>query len=270
MLRLAIGLLTVVLAFAAGTIRLYLKDGGYHLVREYQVAGDRVRYYSVERGDWEEIPLSLVDLKRTEGEIKAREEELKEEAKVISQEERVEREQIEEAARVPGDPGVYRVAGTELRPIPQAEPKVVSNKRRSVLKVITPIPILSGKATVELDGETSQNAVATDRPEFYLRLAALERFAMVRLTPHKKNKSRIVEKWDIVPVSNELIEERQEVSIFRQQAGEGLYKIWPTEPLKPGEYAVVEFTDGKGNVQVWDFSYRVGGSPEPAKSKAGR
>ena len=49
------------LAFAAfaANIKLYLKDGDSHLVREYEVKGDRVRYYSVERGDWEEIPLAL-------------------------------------------------------------------------------------------------------------------------------------------------------------------------------------------------------------------
>ena len=43
------------LAFGA-TFKLYLKDGDYHMVREYQVLDDRVRYFSTERGDWEEIP----------------------------------------------------------------------------------------------------------------------------------------------------------------------------------------------------------------------
>jgi len=50
-------------------VRLYLKDGSYHLVREYKVSGDRVRYYSVERSAWEEIPLGLVDIEKTEKEI---------------------------------------------------------------------------------------------------------------------------------------------------------------------------------------------------------
>ena len=58
----------------AASQRLYLKDGSYHSVREYQKVGDRVRYYSTERGDWEEIPLDLVDLKRTEEEVKAQDE----------------------------------------------------------------------------------------------------------------------------------------------------------------------------------------------------
>jgi hypothetical protein len=54
------------------TFKLFLKDGDFHLVREYQVQGDRVRYYSTERGDWEEIPLSLVDINRTEQQRKLR------------------------------------------------------------------------------------------------------------------------------------------------------------------------------------------------------
>jgi hypothetical protein len=56
----------------AANLKLYLKDGGYHLVREYKVESDRVRYYSVERSEWEEIPLDLVDLKRTQSEAAER------------------------------------------------------------------------------------------------------------------------------------------------------------------------------------------------------
>src|SRR6516165_5611097 len=41
--------------------RLILKDGSYQIVRQYQVVGDRVRYLSLERGVWEELPNDLVD-----------------------------------------------------------------------------------------------------------------------------------------------------------------------------------------------------------------
>src|SRR6267378_1660575 len=41
--------------------KLVLKDGNFQLVREYERKGERVRYFSLERGDWEEIPAAMVD-----------------------------------------------------------------------------------------------------------------------------------------------------------------------------------------------------------------
>src|SRR5213082_1864333 len=41
--------------------KLVLKDGTFQLVRDYRRNGERVRYLSAERGDWEEIPAAVVD-----------------------------------------------------------------------------------------------------------------------------------------------------------------------------------------------------------------
>src|SRR3974377_2071337 len=84
----------LVLAFAAwaANVKLYMKDGSYHIVREYEVQSDRVHYYSVERSEWEDVPLELVDLKRTESEAAERRTKQEEDAKAVAEEEKAERD----------------------------------------------------------------------------------------------------------------------------------------------------------------------------------
>ncbi len=242
-------------AYAANS-KLYLKDGGFHVVREYKVEGDRLKFYSVERSQWEEIPKELVDLTRTETEGARKSAALAEEAKIISEEDKAVRALQDEILKIPQDAGVYALDGTALHIFKLAESKVHTNKGRSILKAVAPIPIVAGKATVEIDNAHATDIVHNDRQEFYIQLEGEQRFGIVKLTPHLG--VRIVERLTIVPITKEVAEEMDQVPIFRKQLTEGgLYKIWPEKALEPGEYALVEYTEGKINTQIWDFAYRV-------------
>jgi hypothetical protein len=255
MCRRLILLLSCAIAAWAANVKLYMSDGSYQIVREYKLEGDRVRFYSIERSEWEEVPKELVDLKRTESEAKARQEQLEKEAKVFSEEEKVARELEKEVMRIPQNPGVYWVEGDQAKSLKAAESMVHTNKGRSVLKVLSPIPVVSGKATLEINGAHSEHIFANPEQEFYIQLSQVERFGIIRLTP--KGAVRIVENLTIVPVTKEMEEERDPVEIFQKQmTPDGLYKIWPKQPMTAGEYAVVEFAEGKMNMQIWDFAVK--------------
>ena len=241
----------------AANVKLYLKDGTYQLVREYQVQADRVRFYTVERGEWEEIPLDMVDLKRTQTEAAAREAQFQRDAKDLAEEEKAVRELDTERSRIPTDPGVYWLEGNKANAIKEAEASVRTNKGRAVLAKLSPVPMVAGKATLELQGEHSANVFTNPEQEFYFQLATTERFGMIKLTPGKGG-VRIVENLSIIPVTKEVVEEPTEVETFQRELDpDGLYKIWPREALPPGEYALVEFTEGKLNMQIWDFAIKA-------------
>jgi len=245
------------LAFTAwaANFKLYLKDGTYQIVREYKVQSDRIRYYSVERSDWEEIPSELVDLKRTESEASERKAELEKDAKILSEEDKIQREMQKEVMRIPQDPGVYWVDGTKAVVLKAAEASVRTNKGRSILAKIAPVPIVSGKGTLELNGAHSQNVFTNPEQEFYIQLSSAERFGIAKLTP--KGQVRIVENLTFMPVTKEVDEELTLVGTFQKElTQDGLYKVWPKEPLEAGEYAVVQYTAGKMNVQVFDFAIK--------------
>jgi hypothetical protein len=268
-LRLSVLLLSAFAAFALVafsatglTQRLYLKDGTYQLVREYKVLEDRVRYLSAERtGEWEEIPLELVDLNRTKKEVAEHEAELAKETKDDADEANAIQEQKNEANYVPDEPGVYYVRGEKLDPLKEAEVTVVSDKKRTVLKILSPMPVVAAKNTVELATPNAQFRVAGDRPEVYFRLNTIDAIAIIKLAPKKG--SREVETVKIDPITKMLSQDRVAVPTFTRQVGEMLFKIWPEQPMTPGEYALIEYQDEQGVLQVWDFG--VGEPPTAGK-----
>jgi hypothetical protein len=255
----AVLLLVSILGFGE-TLKLYLKDGGYHAVREYQVQGDRVRYFSTERGDWEEIPKELVDLEKTERERKVKSEELTKEARAQDEEDQAERALRKEIQSIPIESGAYYKQDEKIETLPSAEFQVITDKKRKAIMMISPVPLIPGKATVVIKGERAKFVVKEPRPNFYFRLSKEERFGIVKLTP-KKN-VRVVENISIIPVSKEAYEERKQMDTFQQQLAPDLYKIWPEKPLGSGEYAIIEFSDSGDQTDlqllIWDFSVEGG------------
>jgi len=239
------------------TFKLYLKDGDYHVVREYQIQGDRVRYYSTERGDWEEIPKELVDLEKTERERKSKDTELSKEAQEEQEEAAALREERREIASIPMDVGAYYKVGDEIKPLKLADYQVITDKKRRAIAALSPVPLIPGKASVVIQGEHSSFSVNEERPSFFMRLSKEERFGIIKVVPKKK--VRVVEDISIVPVAKEAIEDMKQVEVFQQQLGSGLYRVWPEKALSPGEYALVEYGDAaekKEDIEllVWDFA----------------
>jgi hypothetical protein len=252
--------LVLLTAVALGaTERLYLKDGTYQLTREYQVLQDRVRYYSTERGDWEEIPLDLVDLDRSKKEAAERQTQVETDAKAQAEEDAAVRSARQQVEQIPMENGAYYIKGEQvqqgeqLQALKVAESKIVNNKKRSVLRILSPIPLVPGKATVELDGEHAALRVTGDRPEFYFRLSDYEQFGIVKVAAKKG--VRVVENLSILSLQGhrDVDEQQDTVATFKKQEADLLYRVWPEKPLEPGEYALIQFTPGKVNPQIWDF-----------------
>ena len=238
---------------SAANFKLYFKDGTFQLVREYKLEGDRLNFYSVDRSSWEEIPAELADLKRTDAEAASRKATLDKKADQLNEEAEAAKEERAEIRRIPRDPGVYMLENDQLRIFKLADASVKSNKGRQILKYVTPIPIVSGKSTLEIQGEHSINILKDTRPEFFLQTSLEDSFGIVKLTSQKG--VRIVERILVAPVVNEVAEERDTVPSFTKQLTDsGLYKIWAQDTMEKGEYAVIEYNEGKVDGRIWDFS----------------
>src|SRR5581483_9130072 len=95
--------------------RLILKDGSYQAVTKYEVKGERVRYLSAERGEWEELPNSMVDWPATEkyekdratGDVSPVAHEISEEEKAEREAEQAKAPEVSPGLRLPYGDGVF-------------------------------------------------------------------------------------------------------------------------------------------------------------------
>lgn len=257
----ALALLACAPAALAQRLAIFLTDGTRLDVREFEALEGRVRYFSLDRRQWEEVPADLVDMERTrvhnrlaQAAVQVREEEDRREREAA-------RRARTELHSVPLDDGVYYLAGGGPLPMEQAFWDLGKSKKRTVLNVLAPMPVMPGKRTLSIPGLAAEMVTTGPKPAFYLRLDEFSRFGIVRVKPEKGRDRRIVQTILRVPRTEDEFEQQEEVDVFRQQLAPLVYKVWPVEPLPAGEYAVVDFTPGETDLRAWDFSHRPAGAP---------
>jgi len=271
--------------------RLILKDGSYQLVTKYEVKGNRVRYMSAERDEWEELPESLVDWPATEKYEKDRTSGTPvPEAARLDKELEHERD-VEEAAlpqvapglRLPEDSGVFLLDSFQGEPqiveIQQTAGDVNRNTKGNIFRgAVNPIAGL--KQTIELDGAHAPVQAHVEVPSLYINvdsapdesgtskdargsagpqqpqqpqqpIVPFDRFRIVRT--EVKGGKRIL--GDVKrQVTGKISQEQHYVKTTITRVSGGWFKVTPTESLLPGEYALVEVMGKEGmNLYVWDF-----------------
>jgi len=172
--------------------RLILKDGSYQLVTKYEVKGDRVRYKSAERDEWEELPSALVDWPATEKYEKDRAPSAIPEAAALDNDNDNDRDkesdketvagreadvshlpQVAPGLRLPEYSGVFLLDNFQGQPqlveLQQAEGDINPNTKANILRGALR-PIASAKQTVELEGEHSALHAHVAVPSLYIKV----------------------------------------------------------------------------------------------------
>jgi hypothetical protein len=159
--------------------RLILKDGSYQLVTKYEVKGDRVRYYSSEREEWEELPNSLVDWPATEKYEKDRASmaaapeavQLDKEAEHERELEEQPQPQVAPGLRLPEESGVFLLDSFQGEPqiveIQQTSGDINRNTKGNIFRGAIN-PVASSKATVEIEGAHATVQSHVDVPSLYI------------------------------------------------------------------------------------------------------
>ena len=143
--------------------------------------GDRVRYWSVERSQWEEIPAALVDWDAThksEAEQASHDAELK--AKIHASDLAMRTKDIDVDRSLEIKPGLflpdaigfYALDRDKLiREMKQSTAEVKMSTGREVEKIMSGVALIPDKKTMEIPGERAAMRLATAEPEFFMRPA---------------------------------------------------------------------------------------------------
>jgi hypothetical protein len=262
--------------------RLILKDGSYQLATKWEVKGERVRYLSAERNEWEEVPNSMVDWAATDQYEKDRAAgKPSPEAVALDKELEAERQADEARSphvapglRLPDDGGVILLDTFQSQPqlveLQQNSGELNKNMKGNILRA-TINPVASAKQIIELPGLHSKIQAHATVPAIYVNVRQQDqldkatqiaekskeqelpwdRFRIVRL--QTKQDKRIVGNIKIA-IYGKVSQEQKLVPTTAAQLTGGWVKVTPASDLDPGEYAVVELLGKDGmNLYVWDF-----------------
>lgn len=252
--------------------KIILKDGSYQLAREYSIQGDRVRYWSVESSQWEEIPASLVDWDAThksEAEFAAHDAELKAKIRASSIAQRTRDIDVDLSLEIkpglflPDGIGLYALdRNNTIRQMKQSTAEIKQSSGREVERILSGVPMIPGKATMDIPGTRAAMRLATAEPEFFMRPVDRREPRFRLLRAQVKDGHRLIDSISLRFTG----EEKHNVSDVEIQTwvpATGVYRYTVDERLEPGEYAFVEMTADGISGYVWDFGID---GPEP-KSK---
>ena len=238
-----------------------LKDGSFELVREYQIKGDRVRYYDLDSSQWEEMPAALVDwdaTKQVAAEDAQRDSAIL--AKVHKQEAERRADPMDIDASLEAAPGVFLPSGIGLwsfdghgmQALSEAEIDSKLSKKQAIEKVMVPVPIVPTRHDISIKGEHATLRLRTAQPEFYMRTAD-GRTPQLRLIHAKiRGSTRYLEHVD--ELFNQQWESENGVPIQRWEVAKGVFRFTLGEPLVPGEYVLAEVLQNEEmSFYVWDF-----------------
>lgn len=259
--------------------KLVLKDGTFQLVREYQKNGDRVRYFSTERGAWEEIPASMVDwdaTKKAESTDKQVNDALLKQVHIQELAAHAETPIDVDASLtvapgvfLPDGEGMFALEGKSMKRMDQVGTQVKTDKANKVKQVLTPIPIIPSKKNVEIPGTRAKVRLTTDHPEFYLREPAPDpnrRSSIERSSRVGDIAPEVILVRATVKGDKRLLEsirsyfgqpydtQRKEILVQRWDVAPDVYRFTLGESLPPGEYAFAELLADGMNLFVWDFA----------------
>jgi hypothetical protein len=263
--------------------RLILKDGSYQLATKWETKGDRVRYLSAERNEWEEVPDSMVDWAATEKYQKDRAAGVSSPEAVSLDKEVANERKIEEAKspqvapglRIPSDGDIFLLDNFESQPqlvaLQQNSGEIDRNTKHNIFRAAIN-PVSGSKQSIELPGLHSKIQAHAALPSIYVNAEqdqgsavmseqpnraekpteeAWDRFRIVRLDC--KQDKRII--GDIkVAVYGKVSQQQKLVPTSAQKLTGGWVMVTPKSDLAAGEYAVVEMLGKEGmNTYVWDF-----------------